>query len=186
MYAFDGDRFLKPLKASSFKQAISEVEKLINSKLNRMKITAYFDGCCEPTNPGGNMGFGAVIYIDGVEKFNLSKYVKAHPKNTNNVAEYQAFGWVLKTIQELNVSNADIEIFGDSKLVVEQMNGKWKIKDGSYVQFAEKAKPIFRDLSENNEVNLKWIPRTENTVADELSKTPMLKAGVKFKLQKGQ
>ena len=149
-----------------------------------MKITAYFDGCCEPKNPGGSMGFGAVIYIDGVEKFTLSQQVNAHPNNTNNVAEYQAFGWLLKTISDLKTDNALIEIFGDSKLVVEQMNGNWRIKEGSYVKFAHRAKDIFQKLSKNNDVNLKWIPRGENAVADELSKKPMKDAGVEFRLQK--
>lgn len=184
MYAFDGDEFLKPLKATSFKEAIKEVEKLIEHKLNRTKITAYFDGCCEPNNPGGNMGIGAVIYIDGVEKFTLSKHVKAHPNNTNNVAEYQAFGWTVKTLLDLGVTDSDIEVFGDSKMVVEQMNGNWSIKEGSYVQFAERAKQIFTELSKKNEVSLKWIPREKNTIADGLSKKPMKDAGVEFRLQK--
>lgn len=184
MYAFSGEQYLKPLKATSFKQAIQEVEKLINKKLNAVKITAYFDGCCEPKNPGGVMGFGAVIFVNGKEEATLSRHIKENPKNTNNVAEYQAFGWTVSTISKMNISEAEIEIFGDSKMVVEQMNGNWEIKEGSYVPFARKAKGIFRDLSAANNVTLKWIPRTENIIADELSKKSILEAGVEFKIQK--
>jgi len=49
------------------------------------KVTASFDGACEPFNPGGHMGLGWVI---GGEP--QSKYVSSSGGNSNNVAEYLA------------------------------------------------------------------------------------------------
>lgn len=149
-----------------------------------MKIEAYFDGCCEPKNPGGNMGFGAVIFCDGAKCLELSQWAKEDPKNSNNVAEYQSFGWVVKKILEFAKEGDEIKVFGDSKLVVNQMNGEWKIKEGLYSKYALKAKEIVKEIRSKCLLVIEWIPREKNGLADALSKTPMLKSGIKFKLQK--
>lgn len=150
-----------------------------------MYIKEYFDGCCEPKNPGGNMGFGAVIFTDGVKVLELSKWVKEYPKNSNNVAEYQSYGWVVSRILEFAQPGDKIEIFGDSKLVVEQVNGNWKTNPGLHYEYAIKAKEATNRLRDICDIKVSWIPREQNGLADDLSKTPMLKSGIKFKLQKG-
>ena len=149
-----------------------------------MNYKAFFDGCCEPKNPGGNMGFGAAIFKDSVQVETLSQYVPANKNNSNNVAEYQAFGWTAKKLLEVVKAGEVVEIFGDSKLVVEQMNGRWGIKEGFYTQYAKRALVIVKELRTKCKLSITWIPREKNGIADDLSKTPMLKAGIEFKLQK--
>ena len=100
----------------------------------------------------------------------------------NNLAEYQALGWTVKELNRL-IPSGTIIIHGDSKLVIEQMNGNWQMKSGAYMETAIRAREVLNELKKKCTVTLKWIPRGENSRADELSTAPMIKAGVKFKIQ---
>lgn len=144
----------------------------------------YFDGACEPRNPGGNMGIGAII-LDKEKNIisKLSRYIRTTPNNSNNVAEYQGFGWVITELNRLIPKGATILIHGDSKLVIEQMNGNWQIKKGFYVQFAHRSKVILEELKSKCKVEIRWIPRAQNELADELSKSPMIENGCEFRIQ---
>jgi ribonuclease HI len=123
----------------------------------------YFDGACEPKNPGGKIGAG--IYItDGEKDFSNNMFISAKPENTNNIAEYSAFLMILELMK--NKTDCKIEIFGDSMLVVNQMNGEWQIKYGAYREYAMKAKPLLEDLKKKNTVSILWIPREQNEKAD--------------------
>ncbi len=65
-----------------------------------------------------------------------------------------------------NKKGDKINIFGDSMLVVNQMNGEWQIKHGAYRDYALKAKPLLFELKKNNTVSISWIPREHNEKAD--------------------
>ncbi|RPI84279.1 MAG: ribonuclease HI family protein [Nitrosopumilales archaeon] len=133
-----------------------------------MKVyKCYFDGSCEPQNPGGTMGVGVFITSEDQE-FRKSEHHQAKSENTNNIAEYLAFQMVLKLMQKK--SDCLIKIYGDSKLVVMQMTGQWKIKEGAYVPYAREAKLLLEDLRKNNSIIINWIPREENREADNQSK----------------
>lgn len=82
---------------------------------------------------------------------------------TNNWAEYNALLAGLKLVSELNPA-AQVEVMMDSKLVVEQMSGRWKIKHPDMRKLAMEASRI---LTPSN-VQYKWIPREENSLADAL------------------
>ena len=123
----------------------------------------YFDGACEPTNPGGKIGAG--IYItDGENEFSKNTFIPALPENTNNVAEYTAFMMVLECMK--NKVDCKIEIFGDSMLVVNQMNGTWRLKAGAYMKYALIASVALSELKSKNEISITWIPREQNEKAD--------------------
>lgn len=148
------------------------------------KITAYFDGCCEPVNPGGIASFGAVIIKNKKRIWECSRVFfpeKGKEEETsNNVAEYNGFIAILDYFMENKLTDESIEIFGDSNLVIQQMFGTWKIKKGFYKPYAIKAKVL---LSNFKHITGKWIPREKNTIADELSKAELIKAGIKFRIQ---
>lgn len=143
-------------------------------------IVCFFDGCCEPRNPGGNMGVGAVIFKNGVKVNTHSGFMPAKNTNSNNVAEYAALEWILETLLEQGLSDQPILIYGDSKLVIEQMRGAWRIKDGFYVQKALACQQLLKNF---RNIKLQWIPRDENCYADDLSKGQLIKNGVKFSIQ---
>lgn len=131
-------------------------------------INCFFDGACKG-NPDGAMGFGAVI-IDGDNVHEISHGVKAKIGNSNNVAEYLAFIEVLTYIKDNFDKNDKIIIQGDSTLVVKQMSGQWKIKEGSYVEHALFAKDLLEKIKyQIGKIGIGWIPRERNGHADRLS-----------------
>lgn len=133
-----------------------------------MTYECFFDGSCEPQNPNGNMGYGVYIKSDNSE-YSDAKFIPAKLGNTNNIAEYLGILLILNLM--VNKKDSHIKIFGDSKMVVNQMNGSFAIKEGNYVPYANKAKELLAKVKENNTVEITWIPREENSIADELSKS---------------
>lgn len=136
------------------------------SESPKQHIKAYFDGACAPFNPGGYMGMGMFVDHNVYEK-KWFEWKGKHFSNSNNVAEYLAFIGILKHLE--GVKGEVIKIHGDSLLVVNQMIGEWKIKDGRYLEHALLAKELYTRLSKKNIVILKWIPRLKNVIADDLS-----------------
>lgn len=124
-------------------------------------MKCYIDGSCGPTNPGGKMGMG--VYIEDLDKI-LVEFVEPHPHNTNNVAEYLALKLLLTYALEKGIGF--LHVHSDSKLLVNQMTNRWGIKQGSYFDYAYECKRLIRQVK----CKFTWIPREENTVADELSK----------------
>ena len=153
-------------------------------------IKAYFDGCCEPINPGGTASYGFVIFEEyGSDEvcqllFEDSKIfvpVRGREKETsNNVAEYSGFKRILEWLIEEGMEKEVIEICGDSNLVIQQMFGTWKIKRGFYVPIAKECLELLKRFPT---ISGKWIRRDENSIADKLSKAELIKAGVKFRIQ---
>ena len=136
-----------------------------------MTYTAYFDGSCGPVNPGGTVCYGAVVFLGEEQMWSCS--MRWEPpsgvRTTNNIAEYLGLLAVLDFFIRYNLTASKIVVHGDSRLVIEQVFGTWKIKSRGryYEKLAVAARDkagLFRSLSG------KWIPREENTLADTLSK----------------
>jgi ribonuclease HI len=153
-------------------------------------LHCFFDGCCEPKNPGGNMGMGALIYDHDRTLLRAHSWmIPAHDENSNNVAEYLAVKWVLDTLKMGGFQFRAIYIFGDSRLVIEQLWGNWRIKGidshkdqrpGFYARYAVEARETLKEFRNCRGF---WIPRAENAEADKWSKQHLKEAGVEFRLQ---
>lgn len=128
-------------------------------------IELWFDGYCE-NNPYGDCGIGVVIKQDGKDLHSISEHIGKGQGMSSNVAEYEALRKGLAYLKDNNLQNEEIRFYGDSKMVIMQMSGKWKIKGGIYREKALEVKELLKCFS--NTV-LKWIPREQNTKADELS-----------------
>ena len=117
-------------------------------------------------NPGSS-GSGAVI-IDahtGEVIREISEYIGIA---TNNVAEYKALRAGVQEVLRLD-ANARVSVRMDSKLVIEQMRGVWKIKHPDMRSLADE---IF-ELTESLEIEYEWIPRELNSRADALANLAM-------------
>ena len=92
---------------------------------------------------------------------------------SNNVAEYS--GLIAGLTAALRVDpGADVEVRMDSKLVVEQMAGRWKIKHEDMRRLALQARDVAARLSAGGgSVSFTWVPRERNKAADALSNTGM-------------
>lgn len=117
-------------------------------------------------NPG-IAGSGTVVYnADRSEVLRKIAYVVGTA--TNNVAEYHALLNGLRAAYEMGAR--EVEILMDSKLVVEQMSGRWKIKHPDMRELALKCQAIARNFAS---VSYAWVPRKDNTAADELANMAM-------------
>lgn len=137
-----------------------------NKEKESEKIICYFDGACSPNNPGGYMGWGAIIQFPNECKHIFDGERKSE-SNSNNVAEYLAFITVMQHLER--IEGREIVIYGDSNLVIQQMKGNWKINQGLYKMFAVSAKRYYNKLIKKNKVIMQWIPRELNEEADKLS-----------------
>jgi ribonuclease HI len=148
-------------------------------------IECYFDGCCEPVNPGGTASYGAVVFVAKKRVWECSELfipVPGREKETsNNVAEYSGFLAILEYLLANSLDDHPVKIHGDSKLVIEQMQGNWRMKKGFYLHVARKAMETLQRF--RKQPKLIWIPRDKNDIADELSKAELKKAGVEFRIQ---
>ena len=117
-------------------------------------------------NPGV-AGSGSVIY-DAEHTRELKAISYAVGQATNNVAEYHGLLNGVRAAVALGATEVDIRM--DSKLVVEQMSGRWKIKHPDMKQLAVQCQEILRGFTE---VTFTWIPRKNNARADELANIAM-------------
>lgn len=81
---------------------------------------------------------------------------------TNNVAEYSGLIAGLEMVKAID-PGAAVEVRMDSKLVIEQMVGRWKIKHPAMVPLARRAQQLC-----SGEMTWTWVPRAENKAADAL------------------
>ncbi|MGW3958697.1 bifunctional RNase H/acid phosphatase [Amycolatopsis sp. NPDC005003] len=116
-------------------------------------------------NPGP-AGYGAVVKDSDGQV--LAERKESLGVVTNNVAEYQGLIAGLAAAAELGASTVDVRM--DSKLVVEQMSGRWKIKHPDMQPLAERAKELAAGFSR---VKYEWIPRAQNSHADRLANEAM-------------
>lgn len=117
-------------------------------------------------NPGRS-GSGAVV-IDGATGELLAEIGLFGGIATNNVAEYKGMIAGVRRALELDPA-AELLVRMDSKLVVEQMSGRWRIKHPDMAELAAEA----RSLLSGTPVRFQWIPRAENSRADALANRAM-------------
>ncbi|MER5722281.1 bifunctional RNase H/acid phosphatase [[Kitasatospora] papulosa] len=119
-------------------------------------------------NPGP-AGYGAVV-LDPLDTVTLAEAAEYIGVATNNVAEYRGLIAGLKAVRDLFPDTpVQVRVRMDSKLVVEQMSGRWKIKHPDMKPLAEEAARILPASS----VTYEWIPRAENKHADRLANEAM-------------
>ena len=130
-----------------------------------MKLIIEADGGSRG-NPGLS-GAGAVV-IDAASGKILREISEAVGVATNNVAEYSAVIFALEAAFEIDPA-AEIVVRMDSKLVVEQMSGRWKIKHPDMLSLGARVQKL---ISGKN-VEFVWIPREQNVLADALANKAM-------------
>ena len=120
----------------------------------------YFDGASRK-NPGP-ASFGGVIYDESGEE--LDTYYKFIGTATNNVAEYCGLLAGLHRAKDLNIK--ELNVFGDSNLIIQQVTGKWKVKNDNLRALYDQIKtvePFFTTISYQH------VYRKDNKRADQLA-----------------
>ena len=122
-------------------------------------ITVHIDGAAR-NNPG-DAGIGVWAEKKGKEILKLAEFIG---KATNNVAEYTA---LIRALEELLIlGHKKGHFYSDSQLLVEQINGRYKVKD-------EKLKGLFsralKLIAKMAEFKITHVPREKNRMADDLA-----------------
>lgn len=129
-----------------------------------MKATLFTDAGARG-NPGP-AGIGVVLKDESGEV--IGEVAEPIGVTTNNIAEYKALIAGLELARDKGVTN--IEVFMDSKLVVFQVKGEWKIKNNSLRPLAVKARHL---LDAFETWSLSHVGRDENSDADKLANQAM-------------
>jgi probable phosphoglycerate mutase len=117
-------------------------------------------------NPGES-GSGAVV-IDAETGELLAEIAIYGGIASNNVAEYR--GMIAGVRRALEIDpDASLTVRMDSKLVVEQMSGRWKIKHPAMAELAQEARSVLIGTP----VRFVWMPRLQNSAADKLANKAM-------------
>ncbi|GAA2500996.1 reverse transcriptase-like protein [Terrabacter carboxydivorans] len=122
-------------------------------------------------NPGV-AGYGALVR-DPTTGSVLVELAEPLGQASNNVAEYSGLLAGLRAVIDLD-PGASVRVRMDSKLVVEQMSGRWKIKHEDMRRLALEARDLCAEISDaGGSVDFEWIPREKNKDADALSNDAM-------------
>ena len=128
-----------------------------------------FDGCSKG-NPG-LAGIGAVIYYEEQEIWGSCKFIGI---KTNNYSEYSALIFGLQEALRLGIEC--LCVLGDSLLVINQINGIFRVKSEDLLELYEEAvrlKKLFKYIEFNH------VYREKNKRADELSNLGLLEQPIK-------
>jgi broad specificity phosphatase PhoE/ribonuclease HI len=117
-------------------------------------------------NPGP-AGYGCVVWSADHQTV-LAEHRQAIGITTNNVAEYRGLIAGLEEARRLGADEVDVSM--DSKLVVEQLSGRWKVKHPGLAELNQQARAL---ASTFDSVTYQWIPREQNAYADRLANEAM-------------
>lgn len=138
---------------------ISAILQKTNQIVPKIEFLLRFDGCSKG-NPG-LAGSGAVIYQNEKEIWSGSKLVGYN--ETNNYAEYMGLIMGLQKATELNI--VELQVEGDSMLVIKQMTGKNKVNSPNLIELHKLAIKL---KSNFDNITFEHIYRVNNSRADEL------------------
>ncbi|HWS94483.1 MAG TPA: bifunctional RNase H/acid phosphatase, partial [Mycobacterium sp.] len=130
-----------------------------------MKVVIEADGGSRG-NPGP-AGYGAVVWSADRSTV-LAEAKQAIGRATNNVAEYR--GLIAGLDDALKLGATEAAVFLDSKLLVEQMSGRWKVKHPDLVELHAQARKL---ASRFDRISYAWVPRDRNAHADRLANEAM-------------
>lgn len=129
--------------------------------------TAYIDGASRG-NPGPS-GIGVVIYKDNTPMVEISKYIGIQ---TNNIAEYSALLELLDNLIDRNILK--IKAYSDSELIVNQINGNYKVRNMKLIKLYNEAKLKINKLEY---FKFSHVKRESNSHADKLANIAIDKKG---------
>ncbi|WP_029115126.1 bifunctional RNase H/acid phosphatase [Mycobacterium sp. URHB0044] len=130
-----------------------------------MKLLVEADGGSRG-NPGP-AGYGAVVFSADHETV-VAERKEAIGRATNNVAEYRGLIAGLEAAAEAGATEVAVSM--DSKLVVEQMVGRWRVKHPDMIPLHQRAREL---ASQFDRITYAWIPRAKNSHADRLANEAM-------------
>lgn len=130
-----------------------------------MKVIVEADGGSRG-NPGP-AGYGSVVWTADRSTV-LAESKQAIGRATNNVAEYR--GLIAGLDEAAKLGATEVAVAMDSKLVIEQMSGRWQVKHPDLVELHAKASAV---AAQFDRISYSWVPRAQNSYADRLANEAM-------------
>ena len=130
-----------------------------------MTVIIHTDGGSR-NNPG-DAGLGVHIARSGTVLAEISEYLG---KQTNNYAEYMAVIRALEWCLDHRLTDRPISLYMDSKLVVEQVSGRWKVKEPTLRPLVARVRELAAAFPE---IMFAHVPRAHNKDADRLANEAM-------------
>jgi ribonuclease HI len=131
--------------------------------MKECRATAFCDG-----SGGSPRGSTCACVVYDISGEIVAEEARVLALVSNNVAEYEGLILALRTSHDLGVT--DLEIFSDSQLIVNQVNGLWKVKHDDLLPLRDLA---WEEGLAFNSLSLSWVPREKNTVADALCRVAL-------------
>jgi ribonuclease HI len=148
-----------------------------NNKIIPINFTEYvlhFDGCSKG-NPGP-AGIGAVIFKNNKEIWSSCKFIGDN--KTNNESEYTALIKGLEGAIKLNIT--ELTVCGDSLLVINQINGLYKVKSQKLFDLYDKVIALKNNFQY---ISFHHVYRKDNKRADELSNLALISVSSQDKVE---
>ena len=124
------------------------------------RLIVYCDGAARG-NPGP-AGIGAAVFSESGDL--LAEVWEGIGIATNNVAEYRAAIAGLERCRDLGAEQ--VLVRADSKLIVEQLSGRWRVKNPTLIRLHGDARALIKGFGR---VRFEHVPRERNKVADKLA-----------------
>ncbi|KAK1614114.1 hypothetical protein QYE76_019631 [Lolium multiflorum] len=151
----------QPAKAVKGQALADLIAERINTNIAALSIRAwamFFDGsACD-----GGCGIGILLVSPRGTEYSFS--IRLSTPCTNNVAEYEA---IRKGMELLLEAGAEaVELFGDSKLVINQLTDEYKCESESLFPYWMECREL---MTQFRYINFNWVPRSQNTEANNLA-----------------
>jgi ribonuclease HI len=145
-------------------------DKVITRRAQRLllPLEVYFDGLCQPVNPGGVACYAYVVKENG-NTIHSEYGVAGEPfsiESTNNVAEYTALQKALEWLAGSGRLRETVVVRSDSQLVVNQLSGQYRVRTKKLVPLYLSATALMKKFAD---IRIKWVPREKNAEADRLT-----------------
>lgn len=129
-------------------------------------VVAYFDGGFHKNTKLA--GFGVVIYYtQSGKRYRIRMNERADEIVSNNEAEYAAFAYLVKVLEEYGITRQKIVFKGDSQVVLNQLSGEWPCYEPEFNVWLDRIEDKLKKLKITPEYEP--VSRKENTEADKLA-----------------
>ncbi|KIL48007.1 reverse transcriptase-like protein [Jeotgalibacillus campisalis] len=158
---------------------LKEYKKLLSKEEDQIKdVQLYFDGSFNPVSQMAGAGI-VLTYTEGNKRYRIRENLLLTHLNTNNEAEYAALYRGLQLCGELGVTHQKIRPYGDSLVVINQLNGEWPCYEKELNNWIDKIEGITKRMS--IQLELTAIRRNDNKEADKLASQALEGSVIKSK-----
>ncbi|WP_339176213.1 reverse transcriptase-like protein [Solibacillus sp. FSL R5-0691] len=146
---------------------LKELKKYLKSlETEPSEVEVYFDGGFNREEKLAGLGI-VVYYKQNGKNYRLRTNQLAEYLTSNNEAEYAALNLAVEQLEEMGVHHQVIKIYGDSQVVINEMNGEWAVTDSVLSTWADKIDAKLQKLGLRPEYQ--YIDRKLNGEADQLA-----------------